>query len=166
MILISQATPIIVIQGTEDVFIDPKSAAIFSPHQLPPERYLVNSIEEAIEPNTVFVSWLKAGHEIIQERTAYLLSCISNLAKLYGVPHTSELYAEGRNTADDNERKKKSDNEEDDIFDILQLNQQQKKKQKDLDTTASDLSSAPGWFVVFLFVSTAFEISAPGTLSR
>jgi hypothetical protein len=33
----------------------------------------------------IHISWLKAGHEIIQERTPYLLALVSKLAQMCGI---------------------------------------------------------------------------------
>jgi hypothetical protein len=85
MLLVETNIPIIVIQSTEDVFIDPKVAAIYSPNQLPPNRYIVQDIVDVLEPNAVYIAWLKAGHEVLQERNSFILGILSTLAKLLGV---------------------------------------------------------------------------------
>lgn len=84
-ILMNNSIPIIVVQGTENIFIDPKHAAIYSPQQLPPNRRLIENVADTIDPNSIYMIWLKAGHEIIQERNVYILSLLSNLLKLQGV---------------------------------------------------------------------------------
>eukprot|EP01040_Poterioochromonas_malhamensis_P013046 gene13046-14311_t len=122
MILVQHNTPIVVVQSTEDVFIDPKAAAIYSSQQLPPERRLVTQLEQSIDKNSVYVSWLKAGHEILQERNSFVLSIISNLAKLYGIQSYSSLASNAAATMARNQKKKKGstlDENDDDIFDVL-----------------------------------------------
>jgi hypothetical protein len=136
LILVQNETPVIVIQGTEDVFIDPKSAAIFSSQQLPPERILVRNIEDTAQPGTVHVSWLKAGHEILQERNAFVLSSISQIAKFYGL---SAVHQKESDKEQKSQQASDSFNagEDDDLFDVLQYGQQsvstnKRKKQIDL----------------------------------
>lgn len=84
-LLTSTDVPVVVIQSTENVFVDPKQAAVFSPDQLPPERFLVNDLVDSLERNAVYMAWLKAGHEVLQERTPFILGIVSSLAKLLGL---------------------------------------------------------------------------------
>ena len=90
MMIVDTAYPMVVVQSTEDVFIDPKVASVYSPSQLPPEeRIMITEItaktmqaaDDDDQRAVVFLSWLKAGHEVIQERTSYLLSLMSQLAR-------------------------------------------------------------------------------------
>jgi hypothetical protein len=85
MLLVNTPYPILVVQSTEDVFVDPKTAAVYSPAQLPPERTLVDDLQKLQEPNTVFITWLKAGHEVLQERTPFMLSLLSNTIKMFQI---------------------------------------------------------------------------------
>ena len=110
--------PVIVVQSTEDVFVNPRNAAIFQTDRLPPERTLVSDLVDSLDENAVHVSWLKAGHEVIQERTSFLLGLVSNLAQMCGVHPVAP------------EKKDGVDEEEEDIFDVLAL--AEKKKQAKL----------------------------------
>ena len=64
--------PVLVVQSTEDVFVNPRNAAIFQTERLPPESNLVTEVVDALDENAVHVAWLQAGHEVIQERTPFL----------------------------------------------------------------------------------------------
>eukprot|EP00981_Chlorochromonas_danica_P003055 scaffold607_cov160-Ochromonas_danica.AAC.28 len=109
-LLTSTDVPVVVIQSTENVFVDPKQAAVFSPDQLPPERFLVNDLVDSLERNSVYMAWLKAGHEVLQERTPFILGVISSLAKLLGL--TSVKSSEHRDV-------RQSGSLVDDPFDVL-----------------------------------------------
>lgn len=54
--------PILVVQSTEDVFVDPKNAIMFRDDRLPPDRVLVKDVTDCLDTNAVFVSWLKVSH--------------------------------------------------------------------------------------------------------
>ena len=49
-IMLTSQLPVIVVQSTENVFVNPRSASVYQPDQLPPERYLVPSIADALLP--------------------------------------------------------------------------------------------------------------------
>jgi len=74
--------PIIVVQSTDDIFVNPRHATMFQEDSLPPERRLVQDISDSLKKSAVHVCWLKAGHEVLEERNAFVLGLISNLAKL------------------------------------------------------------------------------------
>ena len=84
--LINQSTDqhiqVLVVQSTEDVFVNPRNAAVYQQTQLPPERVLVKDTVDSLDENAVHVMWLKAGHEVIQERSSFLLGLVSNLAQM------------------------------------------------------------------------------------
>jgi hypothetical protein len=79
--------PLFIIQGTEDVFVDPRHASIFQPDHLPPgsERVVVDNLSEALKPHALHVAWLRSGHEVLQERQPYMLAVISRLVQMMGV---------------------------------------------------------------------------------
>jgi len=79
--------PLFIIQGTEDVFVDPRHASIFQPDHLPPgsERVVVDKLSEALQPHALHVAWLRSGHEVLQERQPYMLAVISRLVQMMGV---------------------------------------------------------------------------------
>eukprot|EP01038_Epipyxis_sp_PR26KG_P004789 gene4789-6716_t len=110
--MLNTQIPVHIIQSTEDVFIDPKNAQIFSPDYLPANRTLVNSVADSVDLGAVNVSWLASGHEIIQERNAFLLSYISNLAQLCGVKPLEAFKEQTENGGVDTD---------DDVFDVLDL---------------------------------------------
>ena len=51
--------PVIVVQSTEDVFVDPKNALMFRDDRLPPDRKVVKDVADSLDANAVYVSWLK-----------------------------------------------------------------------------------------------------------
>lgn len=109
MMLVQTDIPVVVIQSTEDVLVDPKNASLYSANQLPPERQLVSDMVDALETNAVHLIWLKAGHEVLQERTPFILGAISSLAKLLGVKaHKVE-----------EKSVEQSESYTDDLFDVL-----------------------------------------------
>lgn len=74
--------PIIVVQSTDDVFVNPRHATMFQQDSLPPERRLVQEFSDCLKKSAINVNWLKAGHEVLEERNAFMLGLISNIAKL------------------------------------------------------------------------------------
>ena len=78
--------PVVVVQSTEDAFVSPKNAVVFQADRLPPHRSLVTFIADSLDPGAVHVTWLRAGHEVLQERTEFLLGVVGNLAQLCGAP--------------------------------------------------------------------------------
>jgi hypothetical protein len=77
--------PLFVVQATEDVFVNPKNAMRFSAEKLPKSRTLVSDLDDSLEDGSVHISWLKSGHEVIQERGPYLLALVSKLAQMCGI---------------------------------------------------------------------------------
>ena len=57
--LLTSDLPLLVIQPTEDMFVDPKHAKIFQSDRLPGNRYHVSDLADALKPGAVHVSWLK-----------------------------------------------------------------------------------------------------------
>jgi len=113
--LVATTVPVLVVQCTEDVFVNPRNAAIYQADKLPPERTLVTNLVDSLDENAVHVSWLKAGHEVIQERTSFLLGMVSNLAQMCGVHPVAP------------EKKAGDEEEEEDIFDVIALAESKKK---------------------------------------
>lgn len=111
--------PVIVIQSTEDVFVDPRNAALFQPSSLPPERRLVDDVTDCLDPSAVFVNWLKAGHEVVQERNSFILGLISNLAQMCGIHPSDVVVVE-----------EKSSDVDDEVFDVLALSEVRKKQRE------------------------------------
>ena len=85
--------PVVVVQSTENVFVNPRHASVYQPDQLPPERYLVSSVADSLLPGAVHVSWLRAGHEVLQERTNFILGLVANLAQIAGAHPSGEVAA-------------------------------------------------------------------------
>jgi hypothetical protein len=83
--LLDMKLPLFVIQATEDVFVNPKNAMRFSAEKLPKSRTLVSDLDDSLEDGSVHISWLKSGHEVIQERRPYLLALVSKLAQMCGI---------------------------------------------------------------------------------
>lgn len=80
--ILQTSIPIVVIQSTEDVFVTPQHTSMYQSDNLPPERFLVNKTSECLIPGAIYLNWLKAGHEVLQERTPFILGLISNIAQL------------------------------------------------------------------------------------
>ncbi|RYH22833.1 hypothetical protein EON65_18680 [archaeon] len=113
VMLTKSELPVLVIQGTENVFVDPINASVFDPGQLPPLRTMVNNVVDALEPNAVYVAWLKAGHEMLQERNAFVLGTLSSLIKLLGMPMVEQEENKSAGAHDD------STAYNEDLFDVL-----------------------------------------------
>ena len=60
--LLLSELPVIVVQSTEDVFVDPKNALMFRDDRLPPDRIVVKDVADSLDANAVYVSWLKVGN--------------------------------------------------------------------------------------------------------
>ena len=52
-IVLTSQLPVVVVQSTENVFVNPRSASVYQPDQLPPERYLVPTVADALLPGTL-----------------------------------------------------------------------------------------------------------------
>lgn len=78
--LSSTKIPLFVIQGTDDVFVNPADTSIaYSKTNLEAaNRVLVDGVLEGLVPGSLHLSWLKCGHEILIERPQYILALISN----------------------------------------------------------------------------------------
>ncbi len=85
-ILKSTNVPMVIVQSTEDQFYGSQVVtSTFKQEKLPENRYLVNDIVECNELGAIYVHYLEAGHEVIQERPLFLLGLVSNLAQLHGI---------------------------------------------------------------------------------
>ena len=80
-LLTSSDIPLLVIQSTEDIFVDPKNATVYHQDKLASPRYSISDIVNCLDTNAVHVSWLKAGHEVLQERTPFFIGLVGNLAR-------------------------------------------------------------------------------------
>lgn len=90
-LLLHSNFPLIIIQSTEDVFVSPHLAlSTYSKENLLKYgRHIAKDNSSVLNPKSVQMNWIRGGHEIIQERSSYLLSVICNLAQLCGI-ETSE----------------------------------------------------------------------------
>jgi hypothetical protein len=125
-VLAACSLPLLVVQSTEDVFVSPRGASVFQPDQLPPERSLVAGLADCLDPGAVHVSWLRAGHEVLQERNAFILGLLGSLAQLGGVrpaEHLADI------EADREARRLLGLGDDDNIYDVLELAEQRKKQQ-------------------------------------
>jgi hypothetical protein len=95
---------------------------VFQPDQLPPERFLVPTMTECLQPGAVHVSWLRAGHEVLQERNNFILGLVGNLAQLCGIQARWYQSLTGQT------EEKPTTNYEDDVFDVLKLAEQRAEK--------------------------------------
>jgi hypothetical protein len=112
--LLTTQLPVLVVQSTEDVFVNPRNAAIYQTERLPPERNLVTDIIDSLDMNAVHISWLQAGHEVVQERTPFLLGLISNLAQMCGVHPVRPPDGSA------------ADEDDEEVFDVLELAQKRR----------------------------------------
>eukprot|EP01041_Mallomonas_annulata_P002218 gene2218-4307_t len=94
--LLETPFPLVVIQSTEDVFVDPRHVTAFqfqsdtkNNKYYPPGRVAVEDLEACSRAGTIHISWLKAGHEVLQERTPYILALMSTLAQNCGIRPTA-----------------------------------------------------------------------------
>lgn len=91
--LMSTKIPLFVIQGTDDVFVNPTEISMaYSKKSLDSaNRVLVTGVLEGLVPGSIHLSWLKCGHEILVERPAYLLALISNfIQEIRVIPDDSD----------------------------------------------------------------------------
>ena len=85
--------PLLVIQCTEDVFVEPHFAGlIFNDQNLASyQRRIVTDMNDFLSPGAVMVNWLRGGHEAIQERSSFMLATLSTIAQLLGIlPHDQD----------------------------------------------------------------------------
>ena len=89
--------PLMVIQSTEDVFFEPQTAAqIYSEKNLKPfGRILVDDMDNFLSPGAVLINWIRGGHEVIIERTSFLLASLSNIAQQLGLRPVVESTGDG-----------------------------------------------------------------------
>jgi len=115
--------PVVVVQSTEDQFVSPKNAAAFQGDRLPPNRILVSSIADSLDIGAVHVSWLRAGHEVLQERTNFILGLVGNLAQICGIHPSWQAVAAagGRQKA----------NADDDFMDVLRASEERAAKREE-----------------------------------
>ena len=78
--------PLLVIQGTENIFVDPRHALMFrKDHIQETQRVVVNEMSSILQPHGLHVCWLKAGHELLLERLPFMLAITSRLVQMMGV---------------------------------------------------------------------------------
>lgn len=130
LMLQSTDIPVIVVQSTEDVFVDPKTANMFQAESLPPERILVTDVHDSLDTNAVFINWLRAGHEVLQERNTFMLGLISNLAQMCGFQPIRETVIERVKAEKEAEEKALQQKAELEMFDVLDLASRRKQEQK------------------------------------
>ncbi|CAM9235500.1 unnamed protein product, partial [Ectocarpus fasciculatus] len=90
--LSSTSIPLFVVQGTDDVFVNPTEINMsYSKKNVETaNRVMVEGILEGLVPGSVHLSWLKCGHEILIERPGYLLAMISNFIQdIRSIPEDS-----------------------------------------------------------------------------
>jgi multidrug efflux pump subunit AcrA (membrane-fusion protein) len=124
--MLQTSLPIVVVQSTEDVFVTPQHTSMYKSDNLPPERHLVYTTSECLTPGAIHLNWLKAGHEILQERTPYILGLISNIAQVSGIKPVDidRVVKKGPNIFID-----------DDAFDVISLAFQLKQNHEDTLST-------------------------------
>jgi len=86
--------PIMAVHGLEDRFVDPKHMMVFQPDKLPDNRTFRDDIDAAVYPDSVHVTWLQCGHEVLQERSAYVLALLSHIAQKKGLKPEDEWQIE------------------------------------------------------------------------
>jgi hypothetical protein len=118
--------PLVVVQSTEDMFVNPRNASIFQKDKLPKNRNLVTDVSDALDSDAVYVCWLKAGHEVLQERTHFILGLISNFAQMCGI-HPADEGPEEVEVEEDEA-----------VFDVLVLASNRRKQKADELQAAED----------------------------
>ena len=88
-LLRSSSLPLVVVQSTEDQLLEHQAALLFQADNLPQPRYGVNDLSK-LDTGAVYLHWLRAGHEAMQERPTFFLSVVAHLASLYGVHPDAE----------------------------------------------------------------------------
>ena len=86
---------------------------------------------QCLDKHAIHVNWLKAGHEVIQERTPFLLGLLSNLAKLCGLKEEMTLgqFEHDEAISAKHADKTAADREESlDIFALLEKKEAEKKR--------------------------------------
>ncbi|OQR86627.1 hypothetical protein ACHHYP_10305 [Achlya hypogyna] len=67
--------PLILLHGSQNGWVQPSMATAFQEH-----RVVVTSIAEAFQrQNSIYTAWLKAGHELLQERSSFSLQFIDSV---------------------------------------------------------------------------------------
>lgn len=117
VILKASKVPVVVVQSLEDAFVSAHHAAPFQPENLPPGRISVTKVQDCLNENAVYTCWLKAGHEVLQERPAVVLGLISQFAQLSGIHPVAEDVAQ--------------EDDEDEEFDVIALAINRKKAADD-----------------------------------
>ncbi len=129
VILKSTNVPMVIVQSTEDQFYGSQVVtSTFKQEKLPENRYLVDDIVECNELGAIYVHYLEAGHEVIQERPLFLLGLVSNLAQSLGI-HP--------NFNDESEEEEKIEE-----FDMLALAAKRRKQQEDEAKAKADALEA------------------------
>ena len=123
--LLRSRIPLLFIHGTEDIFVDPRHAINVPLHLLPPGRVPVDAIENSVQPGALHTCWLKGGHELVQERTSYLLAVISKLAQQCGAMPMTYDENDGSNT---NEEKSPLQPDTYDMEYLINLRKEEKAK--------------------------------------
>jgi hypothetical protein len=135
-ILNSSSIPVLAIQSTEDVFVHPRTAEIFQQDRLPESRNFVLDFADCLDDSAVHVCWLKSGHEVLQERNAYILGVISNLAQICGIRPTKENIDTSLEHAQHDELDDEEELAEDvaEVFDVIAM-AEKRRHQEVLEST-------------------------------
>ena len=81
-LLLATSVPLLLVHGTEDALVDARALEAFRPPVLPEHRHACQDIAGVTAEAAVHVSWLQGGHELLQERSPYLLALVSHVAQL------------------------------------------------------------------------------------
>lgn len=122
--------PVVVVHSSENNFVSPTTASVYQAEQLPYMRHVVTSMADCLDAGAVHVSWLNAGHEVLQERTNFLLGLVANVAQICGVHPTFE-------TIDMGEKRKAQEDEE--LLDVMKESER-RAQQREAERNALDAS--------------------------
>ena len=122
--------PVVVVHSTENNFVSPTTASVYQADQLPYMRHLVTSMADCLDAGAVHVSWLNSSHEVLQERTNFLLGLVANVAQICGVHPIFE-------TIDMRDRRKAREDEE--LLDMMKESER-RALQREAERNALDAS--------------------------
>ena len=141
--------PVVIIQSTEDVFVDPKNALLFRGDRLPPERVVVTDVADCLDSNAVYVAWLKvllfeyyhlillfvyilqSGHEVSQEKNQFVLGLLSHMLQICGARPVESLNEFNEKANKIKEAMMRFQKAEEETLDVLELAARRKKQLQD-----------------------------------
>jgi hypothetical protein len=120
--LLETEIPVMVIQSIDDMFVDPKNAAVYQSEEIRAARREVTDLVDCLDPRALNIAWLDAGHELVQEKPSFLLGRICKLAELCGIhPATSATQGAATPAPELQRAASVMKSAVDDMFDVLDM---------------------------------------------